>query len=117
MQSRPTRRLAKKLKKAARSASFRNVAKTFGITTPAGKPNPGLVYRMIYQGYEPKRLDTKKRSGLLPADPISNQPVPGSPQGQSAIENPEPARRVLTGAWNLGGLWVTPEEYFKAVHD
>jgi hypothetical protein len=97
MQTRSTRRLARKMALAARSMSFRQVAKMFGIVTPEGKPNPGMVYRIIHQGYEPKRPDTIRRCPVPPVEPVIHD---------------EPIRRVLTGAWKLDGRWVSPEEFF-----
>ena len=80
--------------------SFPKLAKLYGITTPAGQPNPGMVKRLI-DGYQPKRLATLKRCGIFPAHPI-------------ATFGEEPDRRVLVGAWKLHGRWVSPEEYFGA---
>jgi hypothetical protein len=96
MQSRPTRRLAKNLKKAARKMSERKVAILFNITTPEGKPNSGMVHKIMH-GYQPAKRDTLKRCGLL--------------KRQRKIIHDEPARRVLTGAWKLGKRWVSPEEF------
>jgi hypothetical protein len=80
--------------------SFPKVARTFGITTPDGNPNPGMVKRLI-DGYQPRRPDTLKRCGIFPViKPVQIQD--------------EPARRVLTGAWKLCNRWVGPEEFFGA---
>jgi hypothetical protein len=98
MQTRLTQRLARKLAKAKRSASFPAVARMFEITTPAGKPNPGMVKRLI-EGYQPKKLDTLRRCHLLPRPKLP-------------VIHDEPTRRVLIGAWRLRRRWVGPEEYF-----
>jgi hypothetical protein len=98
MQSRLTRRLSEKLSKAHRSMSFRAVARKFEITTPAGKPNSGMVKRLI-EGYQPKKFDTLWRCHLLP-------------QPKMPTIHDEPIRRVLIGAWRMNGRWVGPEEYF-----
>lgn len=98
MQTRPIRRLARILSKASRSTSFRQLAKTYRITTPAGKPNPGLVKHLI-DGYQPHRPDTLSRCPVPPVQPRIHA---------------EPIRRVLTGAWRLDGRWVGPEEFFGA---
>ena len=100
MKSRLTRQLSQKLAQAHRSMSYRRVAKAYGITTPAGRPNGGMVKRLI-DGYQPKRTDTLLRCGLIP------QPV-------EPIIPDEPTRRVITGAWKLGTRWVSPEEIFGA---
>lgn len=94
MQTRPIARLARILAKESRSASLRWLAKTYGIVTPAGKPNSGMVYRLI-NGYQPKRASTLARIPIPPEPPKI-----------------EPTRRVLVGAWRLDGRWVSPEEYF-----
>jgi hypothetical protein len=80
--------------------SFRKVARFYNILTPGGKPNGGMVKRLI-QGYQPKRQNTLLRCGLLP----TVLPI---------IIPEEPARRVLIGAWKMGGSWVSPEQYFGA---
>jgi hypothetical protein len=96
MQTRPIRRLARKMAQEHRFTSLRNLARKFGITTPTGKPNPGMVKR-IMDGYQPRRPSTLRRVPIPPPDPVD-----------------EPIRRVLTGAWRLHGRWVSPEEYFKS---
>jgi len=92
--------LAARLAKASMTMSRRQVAKTFGITTPSGEPN-GIMVKHLIDGYVPKREDTRRRCGLL------NPPKP-----QVFLD--EPLHRVLIGAWKLHGLWVSPEEYFGA---
>jgi hypothetical protein len=98
MQTRPMKRLARILAKEHRFMSFPQLAKKYSITTPEGKPNPGMVKRII-EGYQPRKADTLNR---CPIPPI---PTP---------EIIEPQRRVLLGAWKLGKNWVTPEDYFHA---
>jgi hypothetical protein len=96
MQSRSIRRLSKIMASASRSMSFRQVAKTYQITTPKGKPNPGMVKRII-DGYQPKRRSTLERCPVPPRPPRIKH---------------EPIRRVLIGAWRLRGHWISPEEFF-----
>lgn len=98
MQSRSIRRLSKIMASANRSMSFRQVAKTYQITTPKGKPNPGMVKRII-DGYQPKRRSTLARCPVPPRPPRIKH---------------EPIRRVLVGAWRKDRRWVGPEEYFGA---
>ena len=43
--------------------SFSEVARKFGIFSPAGCPSRGLA-KQIIQGYEPKRPQTRRRIGL-----------------------------------------------------
>jgi len=97
MQTRPIRRLAKLLAKERRFLSYPKLAKKYQITTPAGKPNPGMVKRLI-EGYQPHRPATLRRCPVPPAPP--------------PVIHDEPARRVLIGAWRLDGRWVGPEEIF-----
>lgn len=94
MQSRSIRRLARILTKEGHSTSLRELAKIYEIVTPTGKPNSGMVYRLI-NGYQPKRASTLARIPIPPEPPKI-----------------EPTRRVLIGAWRLDGSWVSPEEYF-----
>lgn len=94
MQTRPIRRLARILAKESHSTSFRKLAKTYRIVTPKGKPNSGMVFRLV-NGYQPKRASTLARIPIPPEPPRI-----------------EPTRRVLIGAWRLDGRWVSPEEYF-----
>jgi hypothetical protein len=98
MQTRPMKHLAKILAKERHSMSFPELAKKYHITTPTGKPNPGMVKKII-DGYQPKRTDTLNRC-----------PIP--PMRETEIV--EPTRRVLSGAWRLGSNWVSPEDYFHA---
>ena len=101
MQTRLTKQLAQKLRKAHRSMSFRKAARFYGILTPSGRPNGGMAKRII-QGYQPKHEDTLRRCGLIP-DPKAFQ-----------VPEDEPTRRVLTGAWKIGSSWASPEEFFGA---
>ena len=75
--------------------------KTFGIVTPDGRYNKKAV-TLLLEGYIPAHEETLRRWGLLGKD------------AQPAIVLDEPARRVVTGAWKIGGQWVSPEEFFGA---
>jgi hypothetical protein len=99
MQTRPIRRLAAKMAQERRlepPVSYPKIARKYGITTPKGKPNPGMVKRLI-DGYQPRRPATLARIPIPPVEPKIHA---------------EPIRRVLIGAWKLDGRWVGPEEYF-----
>ena len=95
-----TQRLAARLEKACLTMSRRQAARAYGITTPNGEPN-GIMVKHLIDGYVPVRDDTLLRCGLLPT--VIPLVIPE-----------ENARRVLTGAWKLGGHWVSPEEFFGA---
>jgi len=46
-----------------------DIASELGIYTKDGRINPGLAYRIVKQGYEPSRPETRKRLGLSPICP------------------------------------------------
>ena len=91
MQTRPTCRLVQKMARYARKHSRRQVAEKFGIVDPHGQPSKGLV-KMLLDGYEPIKPETRIRLGLPPelpkpvhhrtidehlaTDPIQDMPAP-----------------------------------------
>ena len=54
------------LNKHAELNSWRKAAKSCGVITAGGRPNPGLALRIATKGYDPKRQETRDRLGLPP---------------------------------------------------
>jgi hypothetical protein len=91
MQTRPMSRLARKMASYARKHSLSQTAEKFSILDPLGQPSRQLT-RLLINGYEPRRAQTRGRLGLpveikIPApkrtindhlanDPIQDMPAP-----------------------------------------
>jgi hypothetical protein len=50
----------------AQSGSWRVTAQLCGVVTAAGRPDPGMAYRIAKHGYVPARLETRRRLHLPP---------------------------------------------------
>ncbi len=51
------------------------IASKLGILTADDKINPGLAYRMVMEGYDPKRIETRTRLRLPPVCPTCHRPL------------------------------------------
>jgi hypothetical protein len=52
-----------------------DIASELGIYTKDGRINPGLAYRIVMEGYEPSRPETRHRLGLAPICPSCKHSV------------------------------------------
>ena len=52
------------------------IAGILGIIKPDGLPDPGMIYRMVNEGYEPRRLSTRARLNMKPICPECHQKTP-----------------------------------------
>lgn len=44
--------------------AWRDISVALDILNGDGKPDPGMAYRIVIEGYEPSRIATRKRLGL-----------------------------------------------------
>jgi hypothetical protein len=56
------------------------IAKELGILKENGDSDPGMTYRIVMDGYEPKLLETRKRLGLPEICPECHQKLPKPPR-------------------------------------
>ena len=53
-----------------------DIADELGIVKGNGMPDTGLTYRIVMDGYEPKKPETRTRLGLPPVCPECHQKLP-----------------------------------------
>lgn len=54
---------------------WEDISVDLGLTTVDGRPDPGMAYRIVKQGYRPKRISTQIRLGIAPICPTCHRPL------------------------------------------
>jgi hypothetical protein len=56
------------------------IAVELGILKENGEPDTGMTYKIVVDGYEPKKVETRTRLGLPPVCPECHQRLPRPPR-------------------------------------
>lgn len=64
-QTKQTQKLANRIRRLHdKKMTYTEISLKLGILTPEGKPNPGLVYKIGFEKYEPAGKEIRARLGL-----------------------------------------------------